>query len=200
MHDLLHHRLVYLQTACRVNDDYVHAFGAGSGVSVAHDLDGRNLPVLMHWHANLRTERHQLLNGGRAVDVCRHEHRVVAFLFEMQGQFRGVRRLPGSLRPHEHDARRRCTLEHERHAIPTEQVNEGVVDEGDHLLCRVESLLLRRPTHEREGLRSEAVNEGPRHFQVHVGFKEREAYLFHRLINVFFGDAPLPAEFGENPL
>ena len=55
------------------------------------------------WHADLATERGQLVGSSGTVDVARGEQRRAALLLEQVGQLYGRRGLTGALQAHEHD-------------------------------------------------------------------------------------------------
>ena len=146
----------------------------------------------MHGHADLRAERLELLDGGRAVDVGRDQQREASVLLEMARELARDGRLADALQADQHDRRhaalfrqRRVDGSHQRHELLVARLHEMLAGRhADHASGRV--------AHARVHLLAErallhAVEEVAHHRQVDVGLEQRHAHVAQRVGDVVLG-------------
>ena len=107
-------------------------FGNGRG-----GVDARAFGV--HRHIDLFAQHFELLDGGRSIDVGRHEQRALAVLAQPQRQLGRHRRLAGALQTDQHDHDRRLSGRVERRRF-AQQFDQLLVDDLDDRLRRREAL------------------------------------------------------------
>ena len=92
--ELVHHRLVDVEAAGRVEDQDVHAARLGGLQPRPGDLERRRADGAgVDLDADLVAELHELVDGRRPIDVRRDQQRPLAVLAEADRQLRGGRGL-----------------------------------------------------------------------------------------------------------
>ena len=77
----------------------------------------------------------QLFDGGRAIDIGRHQIGPAALALEHRGQFTRGRRLAGSLQTGHHDDDRLTAIEADLFRTAAKQCNQFLMDYLDDLLA-----------------------------------------------------------------
>ena len=138
---LVHQLGVDGEAAGGVDDDDVAA--GASGLLDAVGRGGDRIAAALaavHRHVDLAAERAQLLDGGGALEVGADEERLAALLLEPAGELGRVRRLARALEAGHEDDRRRLRRVGDLDGLAAEGVDQGLVDDLDDLLGRVERL------------------------------------------------------------
>ena len=188
---LVHQRLVNLQTAGRIDDDVVVAVVAcvaHGGLGDFHRVFGAHLK---HRDARLPADDLKLLDRGRAVDVARNEQRPAAAALEHLRELRRVRRLAGALQTAHHDDGRRVRGHFQPLLAAAHQRGQLLVDDlDDHLRGRqaLHHILA-------DGALRDALCEVLRNLVVDVGLEQGEAHLAHGLLDVGLGELALVFQF-----
>src|SRR5215203_570692 len=194
--DLFHQRRVDVETAGGVHDHDVVAALAGDGqrpgAEVHHVLARLGLE---HRHVDALAHLLQLLDGGGALKVARHQQRMLAALFQALGDLAGGGRLARALEAAEHE-HRRPAVEAQLGALLAEQGGELVAHDLDHLLGRreaLEHLLAQRAL-------AHPLDEGLDHPEVDVGLEQRHPDLAQRRVEGLGRDPALALELAEDVL
>jgi hypothetical protein len=105
------------------------------------------------------------------------------------------RRLAGTVQPdHQHAARIAAQLQ--ACVGRAEQFHQLVVDDFDDLLPRLDAL----DNLCAEGLNFDALNEIPRHLEIHVGFQQGQPHFPQGLARIGLGDFAEPTQVPEGVL
>ena len=194
---LLHHRLVDVEAAGRVQDHDVvtilrgvlhgRARDSHRVLLVAQGEDGR-LDLLPH-HL-------KLLDGARAIDVAGGQQRAPALLAQQVGELGAVRRLAAALEADQHDHRRRARREVDPGLLAAQDRRQLLVDDlDDHLRGRqaFEHVPADRPLlHPPDEILDDA--------EVDVGLQQRQADLTQRLSDIRLRQGAFAAEALEDIL
>src|SRR5436305_2856590 len=194
--DLLHQGRVDVETAGGVHEHHVMAALAGDVEGAGAEVDyGLARLGLQHRHLDPLAHLLELLDGGGALQVARHQQRVLAALLEPLGELAGGGRLARALEAAEHDDRRPA-VEAEVGPLLAQERGQLVADDLDHLLGRGEALqdLLA------EGALAHPLDERLDHPEVDVGLEQRHADLAQRRVERLGGDLALALELAENVL
>ena len=187
--DLLHHLGVDREAAGGVDDHDVATEPLGLLDPLERGED-RILRIGEHRHVDLTTERAELLDGGRTLEVGADEQRLAALRLEPQRQLAGGGGLAGALQTGHQDDGRRLGGVLDRQRLAAEDAGQLVVDGLDDLLAGVERLRAGGA----DRVLADAVADRPDDGDVDVGFEERRADLLHHLVDVGLGEATLAAE------
>ena len=195
--ELIHHLVVDVQAAGRVDDQHVAVLLTGLRERPLGDRDRVRIGAsLIDLCAGLPADLDQLLDGRRAVDVARGQGDLAPSLPQAACQLRAGRRLARTLEAGHQDHRRAAGSEGDLSPAPAHQLGELLVDDLHHLLARVEApedvgtqaALLDR--------RGERLDD----FEVDVRLEQRQADLAHRPIDVFLGQLAAGADIREGGL
>ena len=194
--DLVHQRGVDVEAAGGVHQDHVVAALAGDAEGAGAEGD-HVLPRLglEDRHVDPLADLLELLDGGGALEVARHQQRMTAALLQALGDLAGGGRLARPLEAAEHDHRRPAVGAQLRPLL-AEQRSQLVADDLDHLLRRgeaLEDLLAERPL-------AHPLDERLDHPEMDVGLEEDHADLAQRRVERFGGDPSLALEPVENVL
>ena len=153
------------------------------------DREGRNLRLL--------AEHRQLLLRGRAVDVERCHHRLLAVLFAQQlAELGGGGGLARTLQADHHDHDRRLCLQDQAFGfMPAKRFDQLVMDDLDHLLARLdrfEDFLADRLFRHR-------VDEAAGYRQRDIGFEQRNAHFAHGIADVLLLERAAAFQLVEHP-
>ena len=143
----------------------------GERIAVVADLKERD--------ADIVRDDAKLLDGGGAIDVARDEQRTLAAILQMQRELAGRRRLAGALQSDHHHDRGRAD-ERESDFVAAKEILKLVANDFRDLLRRREcgeDILADR-------FLANAIREFLDDFEVHVGFEQRDADLFQRVVDV----------------
>jgi len=204
---LPHQLVVDAESAGGVDDDRVEVAGAGVFDAAARDLDrvaggDPHLPFAahtgtrlggVHRHAGPFADDLQLIDGPGALEVARHEKGGVTLLSEPRSELARQRGLTGTLQAGKHDHRGRCLGQCDPAGLATEDADELLIDDLDHLLRRIErtgDFRTLRP-------RLDAVDERPHDGQGDVGFQECEPDLAGRRVDIGISQAAFAAQVFE---
>ena len=91
---------------------------------------------VIHPHLDIRGQAFELLDGGRALHVGRHQVRLAALGFEAPGNLGGGGGFAGPLQAHQHDGHRRPPRQVQLGGFPAQERGELLVDDLDDLLGR----------------------------------------------------------------
>jgi hypothetical protein len=145
----------------------------------------------------LFAKSHQLLDGGGAVCVGRHQQRPLSLLAQMHRQLGDGGRLAGALKPHQHDHRGRGGGDgYFGLPLPAQHGNQLFIDDLDHLLDggqAPQQLAAHSPLTQ---LGDEALDD----FEVDVGLQQRQPHLLHGKVNVLLGQLALGPKAREHGL
>ena len=83
---LLHERLINLQTPCRINDDNIVGMGGGVCDCRTRNGDGVLLPLRKDGHIDLAANDLKLLDGSGTIDIVGNEQRTLALLFQHESE------------------------------------------------------------------------------------------------------------------
>ena len=189
-HQLVHHRLVHVQPARRVEQHEVVAALPRRLHAGARDLQGGcpDRPGV-DLDPHLVAQLHELVDGGRTVHIGGHQQRLASVLAQAHGQLGGGRRLAGALQPDQHhDCRTR--VEAEPMALAAEHLHQLVVDDLHHLLARLDAV----QDVGTQGSLPYAGDEVLHHPEVDVRLEQGEADLPERDVQVGFGDLGLATQ------
>ena len=160
---------------------------------VADRRDGVAALVAVHRHLDLFPELLELVDRGRALQVCRDERGLLAVLAEEQRELRGGRRLARPLQPGEQDHGRLLGGVDEARVAGAHQRGQLVVDDLDDLLARgdrLDDVVAHRALAD---LRREVLHD----IEIHVCFEQRKADLAHRAGNRLLVECPALPEIAE---
>jgi hypothetical protein len=129
----------------------------------------------------------QLVDRVGTLQVGRHQQRGVALLPQPQRELPGQRRLTRALQAGEHDHRRRTLGEPQLPRLATEDADQFLVDDLDHLLGGVERSGQLGPP----GPLLDRGDEVPDHAQVDVCLQQGDPDLAGGRVDVGFGQATL---------
>ena len=141
-------------------------------------------------HADLATERGQLVGSGGTVDVARGEQRRAALLLKQVGQLYGSRGLTGALQAHEHDDVGNTVTKDELALGGTEHLGKLVEHDLDDVLRR------RQRPHDLGGhaallgLGDELLDD----LKVDVGLEQRHTNVAHGRGDIGLGQLTLTAQ------
>ena len=189
-HQLVHHRLVHVEAAGGVEDHDVDVLLARQLEAGARDLERRRPDrAAVNLDPDLVAELHDLVDRCGAVDVGRHEERLLAVLAQPNRQLGGGRRLARALQADEHEDRRLAS-ELQLVALAAEDRHQLVVDHLDDLLARVQPA---------EHLQAQGSLAHARHellddLEVDVRLEQGKPNLAQRDVEVGLGDAGLAAQ------
>lgn len=190
----VHQGFIDVQTACGV-EQYGGAlllFRVGEG----RTDDVQRLHVrrgLIIWYIELSGQRHELVDGRRAVYVDRHEIRTHLALAQQVGDLGGRGGLTRTLQAHHHDHTGLCPAQVEFGGAAAQKFDKLVVDDLDDLLCRGEAL---------EYVLSEAafldpIDEILDDLEIDVGLQQGETHFAQAFLDVVLVELALSAEFAE---
>ena len=192
---LLHHLLVDLQPAGGVEQNHAVARTPAfldPGTGDLHDVLRGAIGV--DGNVELRAQRLELVDGGRAVDVGCDESRRPSLGLELAGQFRSRRRLARSLQADEHNDGRRDAVEVQPRPLLAEHGGELVVDDLDELLCRRDGLDRRNA----DGLLLNPLDELARELEADVGLEQHTPDFPKPFLDVGVGEHAATAELRKN--
>ena len=192
--ELLHHVVVDLQTAGRVDDHDAVAGALGlldAGLRDPNDV--LRVALGVHRDVELRAERFELIDGGWPIDVARHEARRPILGFELSGELGGGGRLSRSLETDHHHDRGRNGAELEPFAPFAEHRGELVVDDFDELLAWRDGANLR----DADGFLLDSLEELPSQLEVDVGLEQNAPHLAEAFFDVGLGEHTAAAQAGE---
>ena len=194
-HELLHERFVHVEASGRVENDHGALFrlcvlyGRTGDVHRVHVRRG-----IKAGDVELLGQRAQLINGGGAVDVGRHEIGTHLLLAQQKGQLARRRGLAGTLKAdHENDGGLR-TLKLQLRVFSAEQLDQFFVNDLNHLLRRSDAL------HHLNAERclTHAIHEFLDDLEVDVGFKKRESNFAKSVLDIGFRELSATAEIAEH--
>ena len=195
-HQFLHERLVNLQTARRVEDDRGTVVRRREGEGFARDF--QHVGFALHHedrHVELLAEHGELIHGGGAVHIRRHEERGAALLGQQARELAAGSCFARAVQSAHEDAGRTAG-EIQRRVLRAEQRHQFVIDDFDDLLAG-----LHRLNHFRaQRLLLHTLDEIARDLEVHIGVEQRHAHLAQRVADVALGNFPKPAQVFENLL
>lgn len=186
--DLVHHGLIYGETACCIDDDDLFARLPGLLDAALGDADRIGDTVFgVYIHADRLTHDLELVDSGRAVYVGCHEQHLTPTPLVESGQFGGERRLTRALQTREqYDGR--IALQHHIRLVGTHEAHQLIVDDlGEELagFYSYEYFLAK-------GLLQNLIRYLLGNLVVHVGIHQGAADFFDGLGNVDIRDAALP--------
>ena len=190
--DFFHHRRVDGQTAGGIDNQHIMKMPLGVVQRGAGDVHRLLAGVgRKPFHVQLLRQQLELLDGGRAIHVGRHQQDFFLVLFFQQlGQ---LARGGGFTRPlqtgHQHDGRRHGG-QVQRVVFVAHQTGEFVVDHADHRLAR------REAAHHlvAHGAFAHVVDERLHHRQRHIGFQQRHAHFTHGVLDIVLGQPGVAAQ------
>lgn len=152
--------------------------------------------VAVHLHPDFAAQGLQLVGGGGAVHVGRHQKRAVVLLLQPIGQLGGGGGFAGTLQAHQHDDGGDAVAQLQLGVAAAQKLGQLIEHYLDDVLGRREGI-----QHVRfQAALLGAGHKGLHHFEVHVRLQKRHADLAHSGIDVLFGEAPLRAQSRENAL
>ena len=197
--ELGHQLVVDVQPAGGVDDQRVVPDGARLGERLLQQLAGRSRargggPRTL----GLRADRAQLLAGGRALDVGRHQQRVAPAALEPAAELGRRGGLARALEARHQDHARQPRLDHTsgRGSAPpsTSTISSRTMRSTAWSGVRLFRIVLAHRT------RAHALDELLGDAEVDVGLEEREADLAQRGVDLGLAEDTLPAEGPEDPL
>ena len=189
-HQLVHHRVVDVETARRIQDHHVHAALTRHLEAGSCDLERRRADRPgMDLDADLVAKLDQLVHGSGPVDVGRHEQGSLSVPPEAHRELRGRGRLSGALEA-DHHQDGGASLECEAMPLAAEHRDELIVDDLDDLLSRVDAV---------EDVRAERALADGRHevlddAEVDVRLEQCQADLAQGGVEIGLGDAGLASQ------
>ena len=142
---LIHHLCINTEATGGVNDHHIVVLIRGIGNTGLRHGDGVANTITRFWgkesHASLFSHDTQLLHSTRALQVTGDQDRCVTLGTQPFGELSGQCRLTGALQTRQHDDRRGLFRETERAGLSTKNRNKFFVDNGNHLLSRIERLV-----------------------------------------------------------
>ena len=195
--EFLYQRLVDLLPAGGVvNLNVRPRLGGGPRRPFAADLDEVRLTGsgTEHRHADLVSQRCQLLDGSGTLEVARDEHRRAPLLLEQFGELGRTRRLAGTIEANHHDPGR--LVEVERRRVTAEEGRQLVVEDFDDLLPGGHAAQHVLP----ERLVLDPRDERLGDLEVDVRLQQRQPHLAHGVVDVRLRDRAMPAQVLENVL
>ena len=192
---LLHQDFVDLQAAGGIKDDDVIAVVLRVGQRLFGD--DRRLFAVQRKDRCPRLFAHdlQLVNGGGAVDIARHQHGAAALLDEILGKLGRVGGFTVALQAAEHDDGLALVLDDQLLGfLAAHQRNELFVDDLDDLLGRGQALHDLLPHGSFGDLGAEVLG----HLVVDVGFQQGHPHFAHGGLDVRFGQFAVAAQFLEH--
>ena len=154
------------------------------------DIDRVRAVTAEDRHADLATERGQLVGSGGTIDVARGEQRRTALLLEQVGQLYGRRGLTGALQAHEHDDIGDAVAKDELALGGTEHLGELIEHDLDDVLRRRQRLHDLGGHAALLGLGNELLDD----LKVNVGLEQRHANIAHGRGNIGLGQLTLTAQ------
>ena len=191
---LVHQRLVDMQTAGGIQKHHVIAVVSGVLHRFPGDGHGVDLPHFKHRDVQLLAHHLQLGNGGRTVHVAGRQQRALAELAAHQaGQLRAVGGFTGALQAHHHDHRGPAVGSRDLGVGTAHQFGQFLVDDLDDLLGGCQAL------------QHVAAHAALRHLGhkvldylvADVGFQQRQTHLTHAGANIRFRQAALAPQVLE---
>ena len=146
----------------------------------------------VHPDLDLLAQRHQLIDGRRAVHVGRHQERRLLLQLEPPGQLARGGRLARALQPDQQDDRRRHRGEGDRRLLFAEQRHQLVVDDLDELLARPHRL--ERPAGP-DRLLLHPLEKLAGQVEADVGFEQDPPNFPEPLLDRLLGQDPRPVSF-----
>ena len=141
-------------------------------------------------HAGALADDLQLLHRTRALQVTGHQHWGVSLGGKVLGQLAGQGGLTRTLEAGEHDDRRRVLGQVQAAGFTTEDLNELLVDNLDHLLGGVQGLGHLGAG----GALLDALDKAAHDVERHVRFEQRQANLTRGGVDVCLGQLALAAQ------
>ena len=177
---LVHQSLVNLQTACRIDNEYVIAFPLRFVHSRKGDLFRFfAVPHSEDWRIHGLSYDFQLIDGCRPINVAGAQHRFFAVFLKVGRQFSAGGRLTGTLQSHHKQYRKSAGRISQFTARAAHQFGQLPVYNFDHLLGRSQTF------HDffAQGFFFHGLDKFFHHFKVYIRFQQREFDLAH---GVFF--------------
>ena len=191
--DFGHHGFVHRQSAGSIDHQHVVEMlfgviqrGLGDGHGLLGNVGGEEI------RAHLLGQEAQLLDGGGAVYVGRHQQHFLALLFfEQAGELTGGGGFTRTLQAgHQHHGRGHGG-QVEAAVLRAHQLGERLVDHADKGLAGREAA----DYFVADGAFFHAGHKVFHHRQCHVGFQQRHAHFAQGFFDVVFGEARLAAHF-----
>ena len=197
--ELTHEGVVEGEAASGVEDDHVAAHVAGLLHGEGTELYGLHALDAEDGHGQLSAEGHELVDGGRSVDVSGDQHGLVALGQQLLGELAGGGGLARALEAHHHDERglsfhREAGFHgaHEPHQLVMADLDE-VIGRGDLGASgqTMAPFLARERDHLAHGPLADRGQELFHHAQLDVGLEQAHADVSERTLDVVFVEAGL---------
>ena len=191
--ELVHERLVNVQTACGVEEDHVVAVPHGVSDGCLCDIDRVCLAHFENGNAELSADDLQLLDGGGAVNVAGREQRIFVLLFEQAREFCAVGRFARALQADQHHDGRRLGSDLDLLVLAAHERGQLFVDDLDDHLRGREAFEHVRADAALGRLFDEVLDD----LVVDVGLEQRQTDLAHGFLDVGLRQAALAAQLFE---
>ena len=191
----LHQGLVHMQTAGGVQQDYRGLLLTGGFHGLAGDIHG----IHVHrgretGHVQLLGQHGQLVDGGGAVHVGRHQIGTHLLLAQQIGDLARRSGLTGALQAHQHDDRRLLALQVQARGLATKQAHQFLMNDLDDLLRRADALDEFLP----QALLADVLHKVLDDLEVDVGLQKGKAHLAQAGLDIFFRQLAASAEGAEH--
>ena len=192
--ELLHHALVDLQTACRVDEDHIVAVLLRMRNSGFYDIDGiLSVSHRKDRHTDFFTVHLQLFDRRRPVNVSRNEERALAVLLILSGELCRRRRLTCTLQTCHHEDRHAVRLNRDLLHVGPHELDHLLIDDLDDHLPGIQT------AHDvlADRLRLNILRELLDDLEIDVRLKESHLDFLHGLVDIFLRQGSLGTEHLE---
>src|ERR1019366_1259613 len=168
-HELLHERLVNLQTSGGVEDQNIAIVRFRKIQSLARNFQNVRFAALeKNRNFNLFAERLELVHRGGTINVRRHEQRLTALFLQQLREFAGRSRFAGAVQADQQN-RAGIFVELQRGVLRAEEFDEFVGNNFDDLLAGLDA----GDDFRAERFGFDALDKIARDLEIHVGFEQR---------------------------
>ncbi len=192
---LLHQVVIDLKATRSVDDQHVTSGLRRLLYCVLGEFRRLSLAVDHDRNIDGPAKRLELIDGGRSLEICRDEQRLLSLRLDFLRQLCGGRGLTRALQANHQDLER-CRALLQFRCFGADGPDQLFVDDLDHLLTR--SYRLRYILAERSFL--DPTQEGLDDSHIDVGFQKCESHLAQGLIDVLLGEFAFASKCGEDRL
>ncbi len=184
-----------MQTAGGVQQDHRGLLLAGGFHGLTGDIHG----IHVHrgreaGHVQLPGQHGQLVDGGGAVHVGRHQVGAHLLLAQQIGDLARRGGLAGTLQAHQHDDGRFTALQVQARGLAAEQAHQFLMDDLDDLLRRADPLDELLP----QALLADVLHKVLDDLEIDVGLQQGKAHLAQAGLDIFFRQLAASAEGAEH--
>ena len=192
--DLVHHVLVNVQAACRVDYNKIVEVAGSIFNRFLCGFNGILRPAFENGNIDLFTHDLKLGDRGRAIYVACNKQRFFALsLCKVGSKLARHCGFARTLKTRKQENRGFARPELNLHNAAADELSQLLIDNFDYLLGRSEALENIR-TH---CPRRNSVYKGFHNRKVNIRLEQRKLYLAHCLFDFFFGQLALSAQFSE---